>query len=382
VAQLTGDNTPLPQINEVLPLSGSQVIGAGNTATVFSISLGSLAPSGNGNAYDAKSVAIVIANLGTSVTINAATLSFLDTVDTLSAEIDYTLTSVSCASGATQAFEVALSNGILKNAQLSITFASAPTAGSVGVLANFQSAGSALNSVNVSQINGVTTTMGNGVSGTGVQRVTIASDSTGQIKLATGSNLAGGVNVVDSAGTNKLAVDSSGRLTLVPNQVVELGDGTTPTQKLAIDSSGNASVNIGKYAGVVPVMAGADGNTAANVPLEAQGRFNGATIDQVRTFTKILNFNKVAVTAATPVDSLTPTSGKKFGVICAHLTNDAGKGGIKIQSVSGTTLITVASGSATPDLGQGVPADAINHHLFIDVTDTGNVSGFIGYSEE
>lgn len=60
--------------------------------------------------------------------------------------------------------------------------------------------------------------------------------------LAAGSALIGGVNVVDSAGTNKLAVDSSGRLTLVPNQVVELGDGTTPTQKLAIDSSGRLTL--------------------------------------------------------------------------------------------------------------------------------------------
>lgn len=41
--------------------------------------------------------------------------------------------------------------------------------------------------VNVAQINGVTTTMGNGVSGTGVQRVTIASDSTGQVNVANGS---------------------------------------------------------------------------------------------------------------------------------------------------------------------------------------------------
>ncbi len=44
---------------------------------------------------------------------------------------------------------------------------------------------------NVSQINGVAPTMGNGVSGTGVQRVTIASDSTGQVALATGSNTIG-----------------------------------------------------------------------------------------------------------------------------------------------------------------------------------------------
>ncbi len=38
--------------------------------------------------------------------------------------------------------------------------------------------------VNVAQMNGVAVTMGNGVSGTGVQRVTIASDSTGQVAVA------------------------------------------------------------------------------------------------------------------------------------------------------------------------------------------------------
>jgi len=37
---------------------------------------------------------------------------------------------------------------------------------------------------NVAQINGVAVTMGNGISGTGVQRVTLASDSTGQVAVA------------------------------------------------------------------------------------------------------------------------------------------------------------------------------------------------------
>ncbi|MDP3767268.1 MAG: hypothetical protein Q8S13_04580, partial [Dehalococcoidia bacterium] len=37
---------------------------------------------------------------------------------------------------------------------------------------------------NVAQINGVAVTMGNGISGTGVQRVTLASDSTGQVAIA------------------------------------------------------------------------------------------------------------------------------------------------------------------------------------------------------
>ena len=59
-------------------------------------------------------------------------------------------------------------------------------------------------SVNVAQINGVAATMGNGISGTGVQRVTLASDSTGQVTLATGSATVGNVG---------LATRTSGGLT-------------------------------------------------------------------------------------------------------------------------------------------------------------------------
>lgn len=54
-------------------------------------------------------------------------------------------------------------------------------------------------STNEAQINGVAPSMGNGVSGTGVQRVTIASDSTGQVALAAGTNTVGNVVLVPSA---------------------------------------------------------------------------------------------------------------------------------------------------------------------------------------
>lgn len=75
-------------------------------------------------------------------------------------------------------------------------------------------------SVNVSQINGVTTTMGNGVSGTGVQRVTIASDSTGQINTVahdllydTGTN--GYIaSLTLTAGTDLASLASGGAVTL------------------------------------------------------------------------------------------------------------------------------------------------------------------------
>lgn len=59
------------------------------------------------------------------------------------------------------------------------------TTGNVRVSATMVPAGT--QDVNVKQINGVTVLMGNGASGTGSQRVTIASDSTGIVALTTGS---------------------------------------------------------------------------------------------------------------------------------------------------------------------------------------------------
>ena len=55
--------------------------------------------------------------------------------------------------------------------------------------------------INTAQMNGTTVSMGNGVSGTGVQRVTIASDSTGTVAVtqATSSNLKGQMDPLTAA---------------------------------------------------------------------------------------------------------------------------------------------------------------------------------------
>jgi hypothetical protein len=77
-------------------------------------------------------------------------------------------------------------------------------------------------SVNLSQVGGNSVSTGNGTSGTGVQRVTIASDSTGQVALAAGSNVVGKViaatttsggystaHVVSAAGNNATSIKGS-----------------------------------------------------------------------------------------------------------------------------------------------------------------------------
>ena len=77
--------------------------------------------------------------------------------------------------------------------------------------------------INVAQMNGVAVTMGNGVSGTGVQRVTIASDSTGQVAVA---SIAAGTNAI-----GKLAANSG----------VDIGD----VDVTSISAGTNAIGNVG-----------------------------------------------------------------------------------------------------------------------------------------
>lgn len=68
--------------------------------------------------------------------------------------------------------------------------------------------------INVAQINGVAVTMGNGASGTGVQRVTIASDSTGQVAVASLPNE--GTQTAANSISVTLASDLAGGATTIP----------------------------------------------------------------------------------------------------------------------------------------------------------------------
>lgn len=111
-------------------------------------------------------------------------------------------------------------------------------------------------STNIAQMNGVTVTMGNGVSGTGVQRVTVASDSTGQLAVPASSTATGTTFYFNSAlsSTKQAANASAGNVygyhIYNPNsavayvQMFNLASGsvtvgsTTPTQVIAVPAGG------------------------------------------------------------------------------------------------------------------------------------------------
>lgn len=91
-------------------------------------------------------------------------------------------------------------------------------------------------SINNSQINGVTPLMGNGVTGTGSQRVTIASDNTAfsvNATLAAGSALAGKV------GIDQTTLGTTNAVTVVPSTI----GGWSPSIKAALSNTNSQVKN-------------------------------------------------------------------------------------------------------------------------------------------
>lgn len=121
-------------------------------------------------------------------------------------------------------------------------------------------------STNISQMNGVTVTMGNGTSGTGVQRVTLASDSTGQAAPAANATATGTAIYNNTAlSSTKQAVNASagnlyGYHIYNPNTVVIY---------VQLFNLASASVTVGTTAptAVLAVPAGGWADTAPGTPI-------------------------------------------------------------------------------------------------------------------
>jgi hypothetical protein len=121
-----------------------------------------------------------------------------------------------------------------------------PVSGSVSIQANA--------SVNVAQINGITTLMGNGITGTGSQRVTIASDNTAfavnNTQQGTASQNVAQVNGITTLTGNGVTGTGSQRVTIASDNTAIAVNNT---------QQGTASQNVAQINGVTPLMG--SGNT-------------------------------------------------------------------------------------------------------------------------
>jgi hypothetical protein len=110
--------------------------------------------------------------------------------------------------------------------------------------------GAAANSANVTQWNGTTVATGNGTTSAGTLRVTLSSDSTGQVALASGSATVGKIDILGNAGG---ILDFAGQNATQPANSLLVGCAfnTSPTAvtsgnatQVQCDSAGNALVKV------------------------------------------------------------------------------------------------------------------------------------------
>lgn len=105
-----------------------------------------------------------------------------------------------------------------------------------------------------------------------------------------------------------------------------------------------------------------------------------------RAITKFIQLQAQSITHATPVDVYTPTAGKKWRILGYNLSTTVA-GAIQFEDTTGvevlrTPLLLAAAPFASGDMGNGYLSTAVNNHLFLDVTVTGAVTGWIGIEEE
>lgn len=133
---------------------------------------------------------------------------------------------------------VAAGNGVSGTGVQRVTLASDST-GQVALAAGSATIGAltANQSVNNAQVGGVSVSTGNGVSGTGVQRVTIASDSTGQVALAAGTNAIG--KLAANSGVDIGDVDVTTVGTITP--------GTAATSLGKAEDAGHTTGDVGVF---------------------------------------------------------------------------------------------------------------------------------------
>ena len=182
-------------------------------------------------------------------------------------------------------------------------------------------------SVNVNQINAVTPLMGNGVTGTGSQRVTIASDGTA---ISTVGYMSVKIDQTTPGTTNKVDIGTNGTVAL-GSGVPDVVGGTTALGAL------NAAVT-----------ATVSGKTGVEVELDASGTLIGtiifeATIDGT-------NWYGVPITLSTGETILTYTSASASASIRGAYANVAGEASVRARVsayTSGTRNSRIATAEKT-----------------------------------
>lgn len=236
--------------------------------------------------------------------------------------------------------------------------ATQPVSGTVSLGAGAATIGAltANQSVNTAQVAGTTTSVNNGTVDAGTQRVTIASDSTGLVKLATGANTIGALTAnqsVNHAQVSGTAVSVNNGTTDAGTQRVTLSSDSTGLVKLATGTN-----NIGGVSGDVangssdsgnPVKIGGVGKTANPTAVTDGQRVNAlfdklgkqVFVNSIRDLKLVQQTTITASTAETTVlTAVASTFLDVYGVIVTNTSATVTKVTFK-DATSGTTRFVI-----------------------------------------
>jgi hypothetical protein len=203
-------------------------------------------------------------------------------------------------------------NGVTGAGSQRVTIASDQTAFPVNATlqtgANVIGALSANQSVNVSQMNGVTVTMGSGVTGTGVQRVVLATD----VALPTGANVIGALTANQSVNNAQI-------------------NGVAPLMGNGVTGTGSQRVTV------------ASDNTPFAVKIDQTTPGTTNAVNSTPATPTPSNINSAASTNATSVKA---SAGTLFGISCSN-------------SGAAAAFVKLYNKASSPTVGTDVPVITI-----------------------
>jgi hypothetical protein len=216
-------------------------------------------------------------------------------------------------------------------------------------------------STNIAQMNGVTVTMGAGASGTGVQRVAIATDGQGQIAdnagftdTATRLDMAGYI-FDEVAGTALTENDgAAARIDSKRAQVMVFEDETTRGQRATVNSSKGLHVTpVGHTSGGLSAATGSIGATATAVKASAGQVYGWFFYNSNASVSYVQFFN--TATGSTTVGTTTP-------VYSLGIPASSGANVMMPIGIAHSTAITIAI--TTTRAGSTGPGSTVDYNVF------------------
>ena len=345
-------------------VAGSSVPVALPTATITSLTPPTAAAIGTAVSGDLL-IGTQVAGSSVPVALPTATISTLTPLSTVTSEVvGHAGVTLDAVLGATKPANVLQVGGNDGTNAYAIPLASGggtvAVSGTVGIGSN--------QSVNLAQVNGVTTSTGAGATGTGTQRVGVAQDTStvaGSAPGTAGSASSNVVTVQGIASMTKLLVtpdaNSAVNVAQINGVTPLMGNGTTGTgsQRVTIASDNTAfSVNatvVPATSGGLSVVSGTIGATATAIKASAGQLYGWYLFNSNATIVYCQIFN--IASGSVSLGSSTPAL--SFGIPAGAAANILGAIGIAFGTAMSFAFTTTRSGSTGP-------ASTVDYNFFYD----------------